>query len=62
MVDRWIVMLSGDNLVDELRKLPDDVMSFVEATNQVRLSPAHTIRTPLILGTIAGRNKVYDGS
>lgn len=37
MPDRWIVMLSGSALVNELRKLPSEVMSFHEAANQVRV-------------------------
>ena len=35
-LDGWIIVLSGRALSDELRKLPDSVMSFYEATNQVR--------------------------
>lgn len=34
--DRWIVILSGDALVDELRRLPHEVMSFGEAVKLVR--------------------------
>lgn len=35
MIDRWVVILSGNALLDELRKLPEDVMSFTQAANQV---------------------------
>ena len=33
---RWHVIVSGPKLVDELRKAPDDVLSFLEATREVR--------------------------
>lgn len=38
MPDRWLVILSGSRLTDELRSLPQDVMSFDEGANQVMLT------------------------
>ena len=45
MLDRWMVVLSGDALVDELRKLPDEVMSFHEATVKVCFDPTRVYQT-----------------
>ena len=33
---RWVVVLSGRDHVEELRKAPDDALSFPEAANEVR--------------------------
>lgn len=40
--DRWLVVVTGKKLVDELQRLPDDVVSFVEAAGDVCLHPART--------------------
>lgn len=46
MLDRWMVLLSGNALVDELRKLPEDEMSFRQAFNQVYFTLCHTSYAP----------------
>ena len=33
---RWHVIVLGPKLIDDLRKAPDDVLSFHEATREVR--------------------------
>ena len=35
-IDRWIVVVSGPELIDELRKMPDEMVSFELATGGVR--------------------------
>lgn len=35
LTDRWLVVVSGPKLVEELRKLPDDKMSFLDAIADV---------------------------
>lgn len=35
MVDRWLVVVSGPELIEEVRKLPDDKASFMEAIHEV---------------------------
>ncbi|TFK66282.1 cytochrome P450 [Pluteus cervinus] len=60
MMDRWMVVVSGTELYDELRKGADDALSFPEANNEtpqieftlgkgVKEVPYHvgTVRTPL---------------
>ncbi|EKM48059.1 uncharacterized protein PHACADRAFT_109467 [Phanerochaete carnosa HHB-10118-sp] len=34
--DRWIVVVTGKKLVDELQRLPDDAVSFIDAAGEVR--------------------------
>ncbi len=34
--DRWIVVVTGSRLVDDLQKFPDDHVSFLEAAADVR--------------------------
>lgn len=56
-LDGWIIVLNGRALSEELRKLPDSVRSFYEATNQVRpfrcprRTMAHTLRCAQLLQT-----------
>jgi hypothetical protein len=33
--DRWMVIVSGTELVEELRRAADDELSFMEATGEV---------------------------
>lgn len=35
-MDRWMVILTGPKLVEELRKIPDDKLSFDHAMRDVR--------------------------
>jgi hypothetical protein len=35
---RWTVVVTGSKFIDELRKAPEDVLSFAEATDEVMLS------------------------
>ena len=35
-IDGWVVIAAGAQYIDEVRKAPDEVLSFVEATEQVR--------------------------
>ena len=37
LLDQWTVVVSGPKLVDELRKRPDEELSFMEGTEEVRL-------------------------
>lgn len=57
-----MIVLSGDALVDELRKLPDEVMSFHEAAVKVSIDPTDSRRTSLINDVVDRRNEVHDGS
>ena len=34
---RWQVIVSGTQYVEDMRKAPDDVLSFMEAVKEVRL-------------------------
>lgn len=36
LIDRWLVVINGTKLVDELQKMPDDKVSFMEAAADVR--------------------------
>lgn len=36
MTDQWLVLVSEPTLIDELRKLPDDVASIRGGINEVR--------------------------
>ncbi|KZT70598.1 cytochrome P450 [Daedalea quercina L-15889] len=40
--DRWIVVVSGAKMNDELRRLPDEVMSFQDAANEL-VQPVYTV-------------------
>jgi hypothetical protein len=48
-IDRWVVLVSGAHPVEELRRAPDDVLSFLEAIREVkrflnlRLDDSHCI-------------------
>jgi hypothetical protein len=33
---RWVVIVSGPTLIEEIRRLPDDVVNFTEASDEVR--------------------------
>lgn len=35
---RWQVVVRGSSFIDELRRAPNDVLSFQEATDEVRAS------------------------
>lgn len=45
---RWIVVVNGPKLVDELRKHPDE-LSFEEGTEEVRSSAYYLVAPPVIL-------------
>ena len=48
MLDGWIVIFTGPKLIDELRKSPDDELSSVEGTAEVRLPfPPTLLRLPI---------------
>ena len=34
--DQWMVMVAGPEMVEDLRRRPDDEFSFVEAADEVR--------------------------
>ena len=36
LLDQWTVVVSGPKMVDELRKRPDEELSFIEGTEEVR--------------------------
>lgn len=38
MMDRWVVVLTGPKLVQELRKIPDEKLSFDHAIRDVRIT------------------------
>lgn len=46
LLDQWLVILSGEALVDELRRLPADVVSFGKGLQVVRASPNLTMNQP----------------
>ena len=35
--DKWLVVVSGPKMVDDLRKRPDDEASFTESVEEARL-------------------------
>lgn len=49
MPDRWLVLLTGEDMIDELRKLPDDILSFDAAMNQVAV---YICQTSAVIGTL----------
>lgn len=40
MINRWLVIVSGAQMNEELRKFPDEEMSFVDAVEDVPVSSA----------------------
>jgi hypothetical protein len=36
LIDRWVVVLTGPRLIEELRKVPEDELSFDHAMRDVR--------------------------
>ena len=34
--DKWLVVVSGSEMLDELRRRPDDELSFLEGAEEVR--------------------------
>lgn len=38
-IDKWMVVVTGRKRLDELRKAPDDALSFQEATDEVCSRP-----------------------
>jgi hypothetical protein len=42
-MNRWLVVVSGEKLTDELRKAPDDTLDGLSAVEEVRklLQPGH---------------------
>ena len=42
MLDGWLVVFTGPKLIDELRRSPDEELSSVEGTAEVRFS--HGVR------------------
>ena len=36
MLDRWLVIVTGSRMIDELRRFPDDYVSFLDAVGEVR--------------------------
>ena len=36
LLDQWMVIVSGSKMVDELRKRPDEELSFIEGVEEVR--------------------------
>lgn len=59
MFNRWLVVVCSSKLVEELRKAPDDELSFMEATNEVSLifsvglNRCHTDVLPIFLFIVA---------
>ena len=35
MLQRWLIVISGPRLIEEVRRLPDDQVSFIEALEEV---------------------------
>ena len=35
LLDQWVVVVSGADMVEELRKMPDEVVSILEAADEV---------------------------
>ncbi|KAF8665785.1 hypothetical protein AX16_000232 [Volvariella volvacea WC 439] len=73
MLTQWMVVVSGPKMVDELRKAPDDVLSFNEAVAdslqidytlgpEIHHDPYHTasVRTPLTRNLAARFGDVQD--
>lgn len=60
--DRWQVVVSGLDMVDEMRKAPDEVFGFLEATMEVRIqhSCIHVTPYEAEANILDSTNKVYD--
>ncbi|KAJ3557279.1 hypothetical protein NP233_g11785 [Leucocoprinus birnbaumii] len=72
-LSRWIVLLSGKQHIDDIRKAPDDVLSFIEATEETTHSkyifgqrffdePFHiaTVRSPITRNLISRFDDIRD--
>jgi hypothetical protein len=46
-LSRWIVLLSGKQHIDDIRKASDEELSFIEATEEAINFTAHRINTML---------------
>lgn len=44
MLDRWVVVVSGADMNEELRKLPDTHVSLAQAVNEVTPTPRVVVR------------------
>ncbi len=48
LLDQWVVILTGKQLVEDLRKRPDSELSFLESVEDVR--QAHPLALPALRG------------
>lgn len=35
-IDKWMVVVSGSKLIDDIRRAPDEQLSFLDAINEAR--------------------------
>lgn len=57
-IDGWAVIAAGAQYIDEVRKAPDEVLSFVAATEQVRLLRSRS-PSKVLQHRIASTNQVH---
>ncbi len=60
MVDHWLVVVTEPQAIEDIRKAPDDVLSFDHALFRVRLT---FFFLPLLISSIiVSPNRLYRGS
>ena len=60
-LDRWAVVISGKALVDELRRLPEDVMSVQAGLNEASMYMHPTHQPFANMATAATARRAHDG-
>ena len=58
MLDGWLVVFTGPKLIDELRRGPDDDLTSVEGTAEVR-SPRRPLHNRADAHTVCGNHDGY---
>lgn len=60
--NRWLVIVSGPRLIDDVRKAADNELSFIDAANEVRPSDYATLPGhPDMLCFIESRDPIHCG-
>ena len=61
LMDQWLVLMGGSKVVDEVRKYPEEQLSFIDGVSYVRFRYVLTLPMPNSLNhvPIARRVKVH---
>lgn len=58
----WLVVVSGTKMVDDLRRRPDEEVSFMDGSEEVLPSPPHETDVPNFSAPSDDTNEVHRGS